>query len=335
MNFHRFMDEIGVRNMWRYPRPPVGSTVRELEELASLPAEELNIPVGPAGLEPVMGSEHRNADGVSEDHFTFPSPLPSGTPELDTAYCVRWSREGAKCAGRVALVMAHGAYAASSTKPLLFVPDAGVAEWDTWFLELPEHMRRQRPTSRYSGEYMVTADAGRITRGLLQTQAELRSLATRLVRMGYERVVLVGTSIGASPVLQALVRCGPEVAGAVGIVPSIDAYAGLWTSLLGRSLRPVGNASGITDDLARRVLAHITPRLAGPPRIDPSRVLLAYGRHDLVARPHEALDLSREWGGCVLRGLNAGHATLIAIYGPIRRMVGAWMRRVVPECALA
>ncbi len=37
--------------------------------------------------------------------------------------------------------------------------------------------------------------------------------------------------------------------------------------------------------------------------------------------------------------LNAGHATVIMLYmlymlyPRIRRMVGAWMRRVVPECA--
>jgi predicted alpha/beta hydrolase family esterase len=153
--------------------------------------------------------------------------------------------------------------------------------------------------------------------------------------MGYERVVLVGISVGSSPVMQSLARAGPEVAGAVGIVPSIDAYAGLWTSLLGRGLRPAGNAAGITDDLARRVLERITPRLVGEPRIDPSRVLLMYGRHDLVAHPHESTDLEREWGGCVLRGLEAGHATVIALYPRIRRMVGEWMRRVVPECGLA
>jgi len=327
MNFHRLMDEIGVRNMWRYPRPPVDSTPEELELLASAPDEELNIPVGPAELEPIAGG------GEFEDHFSFPSQFASGAPELDTAYCVRWRRDGTRCAGRVALVIAHGAYAASHAKPLLFVPEVTRAEWDTWLLELPEHMRRQRPSSRYSGEFMVTGDAGRITRTILQAQADLRALSARLAVLGYERVVLVGISIGASPTMQALVNCGPEIAGAVGIVPSVDAYSGLWDSLLGRGLRPAGNAAGIDDDLARRVLARITPRLVGKPRVAPSRILLAYGRHDLVARPHESLDLARDWGGCALAPLESGHATVIALYPRIRRMVGAWMRRIVPECA--
>jgi len=327
MNFHRLMDEIGVRNMWRYPRPPVDSTVEELTDLANAPDEKLNVAVGPAELEPVAGG------GELEEHFAFPSQCASGAPELDTAYCVRWRRYGARCGGRVALLLAHGAYAASHAKPLLFVPDARTAEWDTWLLELPEHMRRQRPGSRYSGEFMVTGDAGRITRTILQAQADLRALSARLAEMGYERVVLVGISIGASPVMQSLVRCGPEVAGAVGIVPSVDAYSGLWDSLLGRGLRPTGNAAGITDDMAGRVLSRITPRLVGRPKLDPSRVLLAYGRHDLVARPHESLDLARDWGGCALAPLDAGHATVIALYPRIRRMVGKWMRHIVPECA--
>jgi len=327
MNLHRFMDEIGVRNMWRYPRPPVDSTPAELERLAGASDDVLNIPVDPADLEPIAGG------GEFEQHFRFPSQFASGAPELDTAYCVRWRRKGARCAGRVALVIAHGAYTGSHAKPLLFVPEVARAEWDTWLLELPEHMRRQRPASRYSGEFMVTGDAGRITRSILQAQADLRALSARLAVMGYERVILVGISIGASPVMQALVNCGPEVAGAVGIVPSVDAYSGLWDSLLGRGLRPTGKAAGITDDLARRVLARITPRFVGQPRVDPSRILLAYGRHDLVARPHESLDLARDWDGCALAPMNAGHATVIALYPRIRRMVGAWMRRVVSECA--
>jgi pimeloyl-ACP methyl ester carboxylesterase len=322
--------------MWRYPRPPVESTVAELEALAASPDEALNIPVNPAKLEPVADDARGTGiPGVSEKHFTFKSQFASNAPDIDTAYCIRWRREGAKCAGRVALVLAHGAYTTSTSRSLGVVPDVRGAQWDTWFLELPEHMRRQRPTSRYSGEYMVTADVGRITRGMLQSQADIRALCGGLALTGYERVVLVGISIGASPVMQGLPMCGPEVAGAVGIVPSIDAYEGLWTSLLGRALRPVGNAAGITDDLAKRVLLRITPRLVGTPRLNTSRILLAYGRHDLVARPHEALDLARDWPGTTLAPLNAGHATVITLYPRIRRMVGNWMRHVVPECALA
>ena len=36
-----------------------------------------------------------------------------------------------------------------------------------------------------------------------------------------------------------------------------------------------------------------------------------------------------------LLGLHLIDVVLIAIYPRVRRMVGAWMRRLVPECALA
>jgi hypothetical protein len=319
MGLSRLLDEIGVRNMWLYRRPPVESTPDDAARLLDSPYDELHVPASAPTLTRIA---ERDLGGCLEEHFTFPSQRPSGHATVDTAHVIRFSPGNAPGAGRHALVLMHGAYAASFHKPLLFVPEVTSAPWDTVCLELPHHLRRQRPDSAYSGAFMVTADVVRITHAILQADCDIRALVLGLRALGYERIVIGGISIGASPTMQALV--GIEVDGAFGIVPSVDAYVGLWASLLGDCLRPVGRAAGFTDALACDVLSIITPRMMGAPRIDPHRILLAYGLHDLVCVPKESRQLSTAWNGCHLRELPAGHASVILSYPRIRRLVFTW-----------
>jgi hypothetical protein len=322
MGFSRFMDEIGVRNMWLYRRPPVEGTPADARRLIGSPPDELHVPV----TAPAFAREELDErDGVKVDRLCFASQRPSGHAPVDTVHLTRLSRRDGPGAGRRALVLAHGAYAASLAKPLVFAPDARTAAWDTVALELPHHITRQRPDSLYSGAHMVTGDVVRITNGILQADADIRATVLGLRAMGYEKIVIGGISIGASPTMQALQNI--EVDGAFGLVPSVDAYLGLWCSLLGRALRPAGNRAGIDDDLAHEVLRIITPRELGEPRIDPANVLLVYGVDDLVCVPKEARDLSRAWGGCVLRELPCGHATFIMFYPRVRQIVRAWVDR--------
>jgi len=329
MGFSRFMDDVGVRNMWFYRRPPVEGTPEDARHLVALPPERQHVPV----TEPTVTLQTPVArDGVELTHLSFPSQRPSGHARVDTVRLTRLSRRNGPGARRRAVIVAHGAYATSWDRPLLFVPDPRRARWDTFALELPHHMTRQRADSLYSGAHMVTGDVVRITDGILQSDADIRATVLALRAMGYERIVIGGISIGASPTMQALQNI--EVDGAFGLVPSVDAYVGLWDSLLGRCLRPVGNRAGITDDLAREVLRVITPAALGAPRVAPANVLLVYGKDDLVCVPAEARGLSRAWGGCALRELPCGHATFIMFYPRVRRMVNAWIERcMMGECS--
>ena len=322
MNLNRVLDEIGIRNMWRYPRPPVEGTPEDAKQMIASPLEKLHVPVVAPEF---TWTDSTIDDGLSKERFTFPSQRPSGHERVDVAQCIRWSRKSCKAAGRNAVVLVHGAYASSLSRPMLFIPRVREAEWDTIALELPHHMHRQRADSEYSGAHMVTGDPVRITNSILQSDADIRALVLGLRETGYERIVVGGASIGASPTMQAIV--GVKVEGAFGLVPSVDAYVGLWTSLLGRSLRPVGHAAGFTDELARDVLGIITPARVGLPMTDPDRILLYYGIHDRVCVPAESHDLSRAWGGCHLHAISAGHASVIMFHPRVRRLLGAWIAR--------
>ncbi|MHC4502597.1 MAG: alpha/beta fold hydrolase [Planctomycetota bacterium] len=327
MNIHRWLDVVGQKSMWRYPRPPVESTREDALRLLAAAADELHPGVRAPEFEPRGESERK---GAKEDRFTFTSPAPSGVREVDTVHCTRWRPAAPETqlperSGR-ALVIVHGAYARDHAKPLMFLPPPAGASWDTVAMELPHHMRRQRPDSEYSGQLMVTADVPRLVRGMLQAESDIRALVAGLRREGYARIVLGGISLGGCAVLQAIISCPVE--GAFTLVPSVDAYASLWETVLGECIAPVGRRAGFDDDLAHRMLDLITPLRIGRPCMATDRALFIYGRNDLLCPSGPVEALRRAWGGTQARVLESSHATLVLRYRTVRRIVAAWMAAV-------
>ena len=340
-NLHSLVDVAGQRNMWRYRWPPVESTPAELERLLAIPEEDLHPPVAPAEftwrerrlpMRPAFASEAAAsaerarrtgaAGDLDEDHFTFPSPRPCRDELVDTVHCVRW-RPAGRTGSETALVVAHGAFAETHGRTLMYMPEPARAAWDTVAIELPHHMRRRSARSEFSGQYLVSADVPRLIRGMHQAEADIRALVGGLRTLGYARVVLGGVSLGGNAVLEALVR--QEADGAFAIVPAVDAYASLWESVLGRCFRRAGNAAGIADEAARRALRLITPVHMGRPAIPAGRLLLVYGTEDLLCPAEPVRLLGNRWGGCRERALRAGHATMILMRGKVRRIVAGWM----------
>jgi pimeloyl-ACP methyl ester carboxylesterase len=325
MNLHRFLDVLGMMNMWRYPWPPVESTVAGLHELLETSERERHPDVAPARL---AFEREQEAKGCREVTFTFPSPRPSGRAELDRAIGVLWpaGRAGEGDDGprpRAALVMAHGGFARGQRRVRWFLPPPGSASWDTYSLELPHHMRRQRAESLYSGQYMVSGDVVRLVRGMLQAEADVRALVLGLRELGYRRVVLGGISLGGNAALQAALRVPLE--GLFALAPAVDASASLWQTVLAAAVRPAGRAAGFTDELVRAALRLITPAHRGRPVFPAGRILFIYGENDLLCPPGPIEELMRAWPGCRRRPLETGHATLILRWWTVRRIVAAWI----------
>lgn len=310
--------------MWRYRWPTVESAPYDADALVGAADDELHPPVEPAEL---VWSGGRRRAGAVEEGFSFPSPIAAGDEHLRTVYGVRWRKPGDARPRRPgsALVVVHGAFAASWAKVRLFLPPPGEAEWDTFLVELPHHMRRQRADSKYSGQLMVSANVPRLVRAVLRSEAEARALVLGLRRAGYERIVLAGLSLGANAVLQAVLRV--PVNGVVAIVPAVNACASLWESVLGEALRPAAQAAGFTDETVRRALRLITPLHMGQPVMDGRRTLFVYGENDLLCPPAPIEDLRRAWGSPGWR-LETGHATFVLRFWTVRRIVAAWTRAV-------
>ncbi len=329
MNLHRWLDIVAQKNMWRFGRPPVASTVEDMLRLAELGDEspnsdELHPPVDAPVLVPERRLERRR---FLEEHFSFPSSYRTGNPAVDTVHVLRWrphSRTGAQ--SDTALVMVHGVGTPDHGRIHWFVPPVGEAAWDTFSMELPHHMRRQRPDSIYSGQFFVTGDCPRLVRAMHQSETDLRALVRGLRRMGYERIVLGGLSIGGNIVFEAILR--ERVDAAFALAPSMDAYASLWESVLGVSIRAAGNAAGFTDEMARRTLRLVTPRHMGKPVVGGDRLLLIYGRNDLLCPPGPIAELRDAWGIENERVLETGHVTLVLRFWTVRRTIAAWMKAV-------
>lgn len=330
MNLHRWLDIVAQKNMWRFPRPPVASTVEEIERLAELGdespnAEELHPAVDAPALEPERRVE---GERFLEEHLSFPSFYRTGDPALDTVHVLRWrphSRTGTQ--SDTALVMVLGAGTPDHSRIHWFVPPVGEVAWDTFSMELPHHMRRQRPDSLYSGQFFVTGDCPRLVRAMHQSETDLRALVRGLRRMGYARIVLGGISIGGNVVFEAILR--ERVDAAFALAPSADAYASLWESVFGECIRAAGNAAGFTDELARRALRLVTPRHMGKPVVGGERLLLIYGENDLLCPPGPIAELRDAWGIGNERVLETGHATLVIRFWTVRRTIAAWMKAVI------
>ena len=331
MNLHRWLDVVSQKNMWRYPRPPIESAVEDVERLARLADESPNSPVRPSSDEATMaregGTTRLSGRPGIEEHFSFSSQHEYGDPTVDTVHVVRWRPEARRDAqSDSALVMVHGACAPDHGRVRWFVPPVWKAPWDTFSLELPHHMRRQRPDSTYSGEFFVTADLPRLVRAMHQGEADLRALIRGLRALGYRRIVLGGISIGGNIVFEAVLR--EPVDAAFALAPPMDAYASLWDSIFGQCIRAAGNAAGITDATARRALRLVTPRYMGRPVVSPERLLLIYGENDLLCPAGAVRELRDAWGVGNERVLETGHATLVLRFWTVRRTVAAWMRAI-------
>ncbi len=324
--------------MHGYAPPPVESTLDDLHRLLATPDEELHPEVEPAEL---SWGPARARRSVVEDHFTFPSPLPSGDENVDTVHCVRWratKRTGSISRrqkiepapfSRTALVCVHGAFAPTHRRVTMFLPPwSRATEWDTISMELPHHMRRERPSSEHSGQYLVSADVVRLVRGMHQSETDIRALVGGLRRTGYSTIVLFGMSLGGNAVLESLIYMRDAASAAdaaVVLAPAVDAYVSLWLSILGETIRSRGNAHGITDELAERACRLITPLHMGAPAIPGERILVVYGRNDLLcpAGPTEAL--IRAWRARY-RALETGHATCSLRFWTIRRLIASWIK---------
>jgi dienelactone hydrolase len=339
MNLHRLLDVYGQKRMWRYPDAPVESTVEDIERFADLADAALqsgslrSTSRSPASdeLHPAVEApefelrQNTRREGVLEEHFTFPSQCPSGDAAVDTVQIMGW-RPRSRGRQDTALVMAHGAFARDHDRVRWFVPSVASSPWDTFSIELPHHMRRQRADSVRDGQFFVSADVPRLVRAMHQSETDIRALVRGLRKMGYRRIVLGGISLSGNIVFQAVLR--ERVDGAFAVVPSMDAYASLWESVLGESIRPVGNVAGFTDETVRRALRLVTPRHMGRPIVPGERLLLIYGANDLLCPAAPIRALRDAWGIPNERVLETGHATLVIRFWTVRRIVAEWMRAV-------
>jgi pimeloyl-ACP methyl ester carboxylesterase len=174
-------------------------------------------------------------------------------------------------------------------------------------LTLPYHEER-RPADLERADFLVCANVGRTIQSMRQAVLDTRAAVAWLAAEGYERIGIVGTSIGSCTAFLAFVH-DPLISA--GVFNHVSAYFAdvAWRGISTKHVR-AGIEGSLTLEELREAWLPISPltfvgRLKGQ-RARPMRFIAA--RHDLTFPP----DLSRK----VIEGVRATGAPLDVTWLP-------------------
>jgi hypothetical protein len=267
-------------------------------------------------------------DGVPEGSLddgwlTFPSAVQTPFSENNTVYARYFPvpyrgrssngsgrEEVARAKGRAVVVLPHwNAKIHEHVAMCELLNRAGIAALR---LTLPYHDRRMLPGFERA-DYMVSANLGRTLQANRQAVLDTRAAVHWLEAQGYDRIGIVGTSLGSCIAFLTFIH-EPRIKA--GVYNHVSSYFGdvVWEGLTTAHVRK-GLEPAVTRDEVRRAFLAISPNsyvhlLAG----DPRPALLISARYDLSFTPELSELLFRE---CDRYGVNydkaivrCGHYTL-------------------------
>lgn len=158
-------------------------------------------------------------------------------------------------------------------------------------LSLPYHDRRM-PPSLQRADYIVSANIGRTLQVCRQAVLDARRAIAWLAREGYERIGILGTSLGSC---LAMLTSAHEPLIRAEALNHISRYFAdvIWEGLSTRHVRE-GLDGQITLDRLRELWMPISPQ-AYVSRVRDKKTLLVYARYDTTFPVHLSLALVREF----------------------------------------
>jgi len=261
--------------------------------------------------------------GFEDGWLAFKSPVQTPFVENNTAYARYFpvptrgaypngsrADEIARSRGRAVVVLPHwNAKPHEHVALCKLLNRTGIAALR---LSLPYHDRRMLPGFERA-DYMVSANLGRTLQANRQAVLDTRAAVHWLAGQGYDRIGIVGTSLGSCIAFLTFIH-EPKIS--VGVYYHVSSYFGdvVWDGLTTAHVRR-GLETAVSREDVRRAFLAISPnayvnKLAG----DKRRGLLISARYDLSFTPELSrllfeecdrhdLGLEREIVGC-------GHYTL-------------------------
>jgi hypothetical protein len=250
------------------------------------------------------------ADYVYDGHWvSFSSGLPSPYPENNTVHARYFpvataggngrlngfeSAEVSRARGRAVLVLPQwNADVDGHVAVCGLLNRVGIAAMR---LSLPYHDRRMLPGFERA-DYLVSANIGRTLHAMIQSVVDSRAAIDWLVQRGYDRIGIVGTSVGSCIAFLTVVH-EPRLRASVHI--HVSSYFGdvVWDGLTTRHVRQ-GLETALTREEVRRAWLVISPnsfvpRLAGDKR---ARLMIS-ARYDPTFTPELSrllFEACREW----------------------------------------
>ncbi|HJK96804.1 MAG TPA: hypothetical protein RMF84_06260 [Polyangiaceae bacterium LLY-WYZ-14_1] len=226
------------------------------------------------------------------------------------------------------VIMFHGGFAPSFAAERLVARPFLTAGIDVVALCLPYHMNRAPEDSSYSGQYLLSGDVPRLVRGFAQAPQDAVALTLGLRNEGYARVFAGGISLGGNVAAQLATLV--ELDFLYMLIPAVDPFETLWNTPIGAGIVRAAHAHGFSDETVEAAMGLITPRLLGPPKVQPGRMRIVLGRHDLLCPPEPIDALARAWSAEDIERLPCGHRSLALHLAGVRRRLVETARTVPP-----
>ncbi len=158
-------------------------------------------------------------------------------------------------------------------------------------LSMPYHDRRMPPILNRA-DFIVSANLARTTQVCRQAVVDARRAVAWLAREGYERIGILGTSLGSC---LAMLTAAHEPLIRVEALNHVSRYFAdvVWEGLSTEHVR-AGLDGHITLDRLRELWMPISPQ-AYVARVRDKKTLLVYARYDTTFPVHLSLDLVREF----------------------------------------
>ena len=258
---------------------PAGAPVAQLREWVSHVMADTD-----AFFTPAPTSDYTLTRGANGDLLTFPSALRTPHAENDTVYCryfparsrsavlvlPQWNADPDGHVGLCRLLALNGMTALR--------------------LSLPYHDQRM-PPELHRADYIVSANVARTVQVCRQAVLDARRAVAWLALQGYDRIGILGSSLGSCLALLTTAHEPLIVAQALNHISPYFADV-VWRGLSTRHVRQ-GLDGHVDLDLLRALWAPISPRLFLD-RVRDRRTLLVYARYDLTFPVDLSEDLVRE-----------------------------------------
>jgi dienelactone hydrolase len=242
---------------------------------------------------PAPTTDYTLQSGPDGDRLTFPSALETPHDANNTVYARFFPARGhAESRGRGGLAIGHSLQAAQHRAAVLVLPQwnadpnghVGLCRLLAWNgmsalrLTLPYHDQRM-PSELHRADYIVSANVSRTVQVCRQAVLDARRAIAWLAMRGYERIGILGTSLGSC---LALLTTAHEPLIDAQALNHISPYFAdvVWRGISTRHVRE-GMDGHIELDLLRALWQPISPRWYLE-RLRNRRTLLVYARYDLT-----------------------------------------------------
>ncbi len=309
---HKLLDRSAVEFLRQRAPAPIHHTPNDLLQWLDTPLH-LRIPWA-SGVRPRLDPPSPFGRG-QRIHFRYASPLESGYESNDVVHGDAFTgADGLK--GRFAMITLHGATMDDKDSQHYLARRLISQGLDLFALELPYHMNRRPRPGVGSGDYFLSPDVLRTVRAVEQGVADVCALAEGLREKGYEKIFLLGISLGGLVAVHSMLRV--RFSGVALLTPLVDPVYSVWEQLAGEGERRAAREAGFEEEMILMALEQIRPQTDATLQVPSDNLRCYLGEFDDICPATRTEALLSSWGALPTTVFPSGHMGLGEFYPEIR-----------------